>query len=131
VAQNTQISSLALHHDEGPAFPYAGAALLLVLMAVALWARFGRGSAVVVREGKQREWSFLRRLSATVTASVPASPLTVQASVNLDPQTRVHVVQWRNRQWLVATSAHAPVLLGTDDVPVSPDSLISESESAQ
>jgi hypothetical protein len=89
-------------------FPWAGAGLLLLLVALAVAARWQ-----AVRSGSAPGW--LRRwLGSGVAggATTPGATLVLQSSVRLDAQTQLHVVQWEGRRLLVATSSNAsPVLL--------------------
>ena len=89
-------------------FPWAGAALLLLLVALAVAARWQ-----AVRGGSAPAW--LRRwfgAGATGASASPATALSLQSSIRLDAQAQLHVVQWEGRRLLVATSPNAaPVLL--------------------
>jgi len=89
-------------------FPWAGAALLLLLVVLAVAVRWQ-----AVRSGGAPTW--LRRWMSPGTAGAntsPAAALLLQSSVRLDAQTQLHVVQWEGRKLLVATSPNAaPVLL--------------------
>jgi hypothetical protein len=111
MAQHMQVGSLALRSDDGPTFPYAGAALLLALLAVALWARFSKGQSL-----PGRKW--LRLGGSAAPSGLDA--VQVHSTVSLDAHTRVHVITWGQRKLLVATSAHAPVVLERDVTGESP-----------
>ena len=89
-------------------FPWAGAGLLLLLVALAVVARWQ-----ALRGGAAPGW--LRRWLGAGAAGAQAatgSVLTVQSSIRLDAQTQLHVVQWDGHRLLVATSSNAsPVLI--------------------
>ncbi|KQV92864.1 flagellar biosynthetic protein FliO [Rhizobacter sp. Root1221] len=90
-----------------PGFPVAGAVLLLVLVAVAAGAWWFR---------HRRSGPWLQRLVTPAPAEVR-----VVSSVRLDVNTRLHVVEWKRRQLLVAVQgAGAPVVLDRDDAPAAP-----------
>jgi len=93
-----------------PGFPVAGAVLLLALIGVAAgvwWLRHRRSGA------------WLQRLVAPAAVEVR-----VVSSVRLDVNTRLHVVEWKRRQLLVAVQGTgAPVVLDCEEavsVPVEP-----------
>ncbi len=104
---------LTFRHDEtGPVFPVGGAVLLLALLGVAAWTWWAtrrRRSGAAGRFG----------LATWALASGPAGgngSIRVVESARLDGVTRLHVVEWRQRRYLLATSGtSAPQVLDRDD----------------
>lgn len=94
-------------------FPVGGALLLIGLMVMALW---------LVWQGKRRAASSQGgRGWISLFGAVPshsAQEVRVVASTRLDVSTRIHVVEWRGRQLLVAVNGSAPpVVLDRFDAP--------------
>ncbi len=90
---------------EAPAFPTAGLVFMLFLMGIAAfgwWLRKRRGGAAA----GARPWVF------GGLASNKSPDLKLVSSLRLDAGTRLHVVEWKNRQVLLAVQGtHAPVVL--------------------
>lgn len=95
-------------------FSWAGAALLLVLVVLAVVAHaFGRarrgvGTATTARA---RAPAWLARFSGSRMDARLADGLNVESSVRLDANTQLHVVSWRQQQWLVASSTQGGATL--------------------
>ena len=89
-------------------FPWAGAALLVVLVLVAFAAKaYGRRGARPAAVGR---W-FKLRLGAAIPAPAVAG-IIVESSAQLDAHTLLHVVRWDSRRVLLASRAGlAPIVL--------------------
>ncbi len=94
--------------DAAPAFPWAGALLLLLLLGIAAWAWL-----TAARRGQLPRGSWLARATGALgSASTDASAPMLRSSVRLDASARLHVVEWHGRQVLLAINgATAPVVL--------------------
>jgi len=107
--------ALPLRRDDDLGFPVAGVVLLCVLLLVALWAWRSRlrASAPTWR-GSALPW-----LSRAIGPAA-GQPVRVTGSVRLDAGARMHVVQWHDRELLVAINgAAAPVVLDRRELPAS------------
>ena len=82
--------------------------LLLVIAAWAWWSAHRRGSA---------PWqAFLKRPGTLLSADAAGSRVRIIESARFDAGARVHVVEWRDQQLLVAVNgASTPVLLARHD----------------
>jgi hypothetical protein len=92
-------------------FPWAGAALLVLLAVVAVAARWQSR-----RRGANAGGWLSRWLPHRGGAQSPEGNLSVSGSVRLDGQTQLHTIRWGHRELLVATSLNvSPVLLDSRD----------------
>jgi hypothetical protein len=100
-----------------PGFPWAGALLLLVLVLVAVAARWQAAR----RQGMPATTGLARWLRPAVGTGLPANAhLRIESSLRLDAQTQLHTVAWGERRLLLATSSHAaPVVLDRVGQPES------------
>jgi hypothetical protein len=120
-AASAQPSAPLLFRSEAadPGFPWAGAALLIVLVLVAIAARWH-----TARRGAAASTSLVTRwLSPRLL--VPGAPaadrLRVLSTIQLDAHAQLHTVEWAGRHLLLATSPHAaPVLIDRVEAPASP-----------
>lgn len=87
-------------------FPWAGAMLLVLLVAVALVVRWRAGRGVAAMPAWLRPW-----LKTRTGTAVPPTDLELEASLRVDPQTQLHAVRWGGRRLLIATSTHGSAVL--------------------
>lgn len=112
ITTTTQALPFRRDGDDAP-FPLAGAILLLALIAVAAWAwTIGRRSPRTGPAFLSGKWPFLGH-----SPSASGEQIRVVGSARLDLGGRVHVVEWRGQQVLVAVNgASAPVVLARRDI---------------
>jgi len=96
---------LAFRPDAEFGFPWAGAALLLVLILVALAARWPglRAKLPLAR--------WLGQAGTTMAPQAASAALSVHSTVRLNGQTQLHDVAWHGRRLLIATGPNAQVVL--------------------
>lgn len=94
-------------------FPWAGAALLVVLAAAAIFARLRLRGAPGTRAPRWLGKSFFSLQPPAETKG--GQGLRLQSSIHLTPQSQLHAIEWNGRQFLVATGASgAATLLASD-----------------
>lgn len=102
--------------DDEPAFPLGGAVFLLALLAIAAWTWW---------TARRRGFAPLRpavlgRWRPAPGAARAGDAIRVVDSARVDGDVRLHVVEWRQRRYLIAFSATgAPVVVDRDDAPGS------------
>jgi hypothetical protein len=79
-------------------FPWAGAGLLLLLIVVAVAAKW---------RGMSARPAWLARLAPASSAPLQGE-LQVEATTRLNPQVQLHVVSWSGRRILLATASNMP-----------------------
>lgn len=114
--------AIPFRQDADVGFPVGGAVLLVVLMAVALWAW---GFARVRRTGREgRVPAWLARLNLARAAEPGDGELALVDSMTVGAQLRVAVVEWSGGRVLVGVgSSGTPVALdrvGRDDPVQAP-----------
>ena len=94
-------------------FPWAGAALLVLLAVIAIAVRW---RATRRAGGEMPKWLALW-LKVSPAEGMRGAAATLQASMRLDGQTQLHTVRWAGRELLIATSHNAsPVLIDSRTV---------------
>ena len=99
-------------------FPFAGATLLLVLLALAVWAWWAgqRGGAKWTRLGSFK-WGGVAAASPS-----DSDEIRVIASTRLDMNTRLHSVEWQGGRLLVAVNTASPPVVLDRRAPQLPES---------
>lgn len=100
-------------------FPWAGAALLALLVLIAFAAKaHGRHAA---GPPTLERWFKMRR--GAVIPAPAAAAIVVESDARLDAQTQLHVVRWGSRRVLLASRVGlAPVVLDrSDEAPIIAD----------
>lgn len=110
--------AIPFRQDPDVGFPVGGAVLLVVLMAVALWAW---GAARVRGTGSRRPLpAWAARLNLGRPSDVAKGELVLVDSMSINPQLRVAVVEWSGGRVLVGVgTSGTPVALDRAD-PVAP-----------
>lgn len=106
-AASTSVAPLSFKPESTDVgFPWAGAGLLLLLIVVAVAAKW---------RGASGRPAWLARL-APASSKPLQGELQIEATTRLNPQVQLHVVRWSGRRILLATAPNmSPVVLDRQD----------------